>query len=93
MMWRDAYDIYRTTNDPNLKAAAAALVAGLGGFGMGFTSYPDKAPKSKRRSGGSDPLSYEDENTGGGMSYEDGSTEGGMSYEDGPSGSGMEYAP
>jgi len=46
MMWRDAYEVGNESNDPTIGAAAAAAVVVLGGLGIGFSSYPDKAAKS-----------------------------------------------
>ena len=50
MMWRDAWEVGHESNDPTVGAAAAAAVVVLGGLGIGFSSYPDKKPKSRKSS-------------------------------------------
>jgi len=55
MMWRDAYEVGNESNDPTIGAAAAAAVVVLGGLGIGFSSYPDKAAKSSGGGGGESP--------------------------------------
>jgi len=55
MMWRDAWEVGNESNDPTIGAAAAAAVAVLGGLGVGFSSYPDKAAKSSGGGSGEGP--------------------------------------